>query len=650
VEPVVHDPLHAGREAVARYEWAKAFELLKAANEDELTPEDFEALAEAAWWTARLDDCIGAREQAFASYLEAGRPRRAALAAMALAKDHYAKGASAIGSAWVNRAERLLAEEEESIEHGWMHRLRSVIALEGAHDYDAALLEARKAGELAARFHDSDLMAIALHDEGRALVMRGDVAEGMALIDEATAPAIAGELTPHNTAVVYCNTITACKELADFRRAGDWSDAAKRWCERQSIAGFPGMCRVYRASIMALRGTWPEAELEARQACAELPAFNLSYAAAAFYELGELRLRVGDLEAAEEAFKQAHELGHDPQPGLALLRLAQGRVESARQGLQHSLDAHEGDLYRARLFPALVEAALVDDDLEAAREGAEELERIAERYGTEALRATAHVANGAVAHQEGDATVALRRAREAVRLWQDLGAPYEAARSRLLLAEAHSALGNGEDAGLELEAAATAFERLGAGPDARATRAKLGRSAPHARAAAKKRDTKTFVFTDIERSTNLIAAIGDEAWTDLVRWHDETLRALFAEFGGEEIDQAGDGFFVAFADVESALDSAVAIQRNLAEHRRLHGFAPLVRIGVHTSEATRHATSYKGKGVHTAARIGALAAGGEILISAKTIDGITRYTLSPPRMETLKGIEEAVEVHSVEWR
>jgi class 3 adenylate cyclase len=647
---VAQDPLHAGREAIARYEWAKGFELLSAAGQEELTPEDLEALAEAAWWTARLDDCISAREQAFASYLDSGSPRRAALAAMALAKDHYAKGTSSIGSAWVNRAERLLAEEEESVEHGWLHRLRSVIALEGANDYDTALQEARKAGELAARFHDSDLMALALHDEGRALVMRGDVEAGMALIDEATAPAIAGELTPHNTAVVYCNTITACKELADFRRAGDWSDAAKRWCERQSIAGFPGMCRVYRASIMALRGAWPEAELEARQACAELPAFNLGYAAAAFYELGELRLRVGDLEAAEEAFKQAHELGHDPQPGLALLRLAQERVESARQGLRRALDGNESDLHRARLLPALVQVALAAEDVEAARAGAEELEQIAGRYGTEALRASAHVALAAVALQDGDAAVALRRTGEAFRLWQDLGAPYEAARSRLLLAEAHYALGNEEDAALELEAAATAFERLGAGPDARVARGKLGRSAAHTRAAIKTRDTKTFLFTDIERSTNLIGAIGDEAWIDLVRWHDETLRSLFAEFGGEEIDQAGDGFFVAFASAESALDCAVAIQRKLAEHRRLHGFAPFVRIGVHTSEATRHAASYKGKGVHTAARIGALAAGGEVLISAKTIDGVTRYILSPPRTETLKGIEEPVEVHSVEWR
>ena len=650
MEPGVQGPLHAGREASARYEWAKAFELLSAASEDELTPEDLEALAEAAWWNARLDDCIGARERAFASHLEGGNPRRAALVAMGLAKDHFARGASAIGSAWVNRAERLLAEQEEAVEHGWLHRLRSVMALEGAHDYDTALLEARKARELAGRFRDSDLMAISLHDEGRALVMRGDVETGMALMDEATAPAIAGELDPHNTAVVYCNTITACKDLADFRRAGDWSDAAKRWCERQSIAGFPGMCRVYRASIMALRGSWPEAELEARQACAELPAFNLSYAAAAFYEVGELRFRVGDLEAAEEAFKQAHELGHDPQPGLALLRLAQGRVDSARQGLQLALDADESDLHRARLLPAFVEVALAAEDLQSAQEGAMELERIAERYGTEALRAAAHVANGAVALQAGDAASALRRAREAFHLWQDLGAPYEAARTRLLLGEAHTSLGNGEDAALELEAAAAIFERLGAGPDARATRAKLGRSDAHARAAVKKRDTKTFVFTDIERSTNLIAAIGDEAWTDLVRWHDETLRSLFAEFGGEEIDQAGDGFFVAFADVESALDCAVAIQRKLAEHRRLHGFAPVVRIGVHTSEATRHATSYKGKGVHTAARIGALAAGGEILISAKTVDSVTRYTLSQARTETLKGIEEPVELHAVEWR
>ena len=644
-------PLEAGREAIARYEWAKGYELLQAAAEEHpLEAEDLAALAEAAWWTARLDECIEARERAFSAYVEAGEPGPASRIAMALAKDHFAKGVSAIGTAWAKRAERLLEGEPESIEHGWLHRLRGVMALEGAGDYEAALAEARRAGELAARFGDAELMAVALHDEGRALIMRGDVSDGLALIDEATAPAIAGELSPINTAVVFCNTITACTELADYRRAGEWSDAAKRWCERQSIAGFPGMCRVYRASIMAVRGAWPEAEAEAKQACEELPSFNLSYAGAAFYELGELRLRAGDLEGAETAFKQAHELGRDPQPGLALLRLAQGSVEGARQCLVQALGAEEGELHRARLLPAQVEVALAGEDGAAARAAADELDGIASRYGTEALAASARHAASSVALEDGDASGALAEARQAFRLWQNVGAPFEAARARVALADAHTALGNGEDAALELEAAVAAFERLGAASELRAARERLARVGERTLASGRDRTTKTFMFTDIERSTKLVDAIGDEAWADLMRWHDSTLRALFAEHGGEEVDHTGDGFFVAFEEPTAALDCAVAVQRTLADHRRAHGFAPLVRIGLHTAEATRQAAGYKGKGVHEASRIAAVATGGEIVAAAAVAPPGDRFRLSEGRKVELRGLDSPVEVVSVEWR
>jgi class 3 adenylate cyclase len=649
----VSEQLDAGRGAAARNAWDEAFAHLSAADSPDapLSPPDLEVLAEAGWWTARLDACIDARERAFAGYVDGGEPRKAAKVAMALAKDYHAKGASAIGSAWVKRAERLLAGEADCVEQGWLHRLRSVIALEGAGDHETALSEARLARKLAERFTDPDLLAVALHDEGRALVMKGDVDEGLALIDEATAPATAGELTPFNTAVIYCNTITACKELADYRRAGDWSDAAKRWCERQAIAGFPGMCRVYRASIMALRGAWPEAELEALRACEELPSFNRSYAAAAFYELGEIRLRAGDLPACEQAFRQAHELGRDPQPGLALLRLAQGNVDAAQSCITQALDAESGELHRARLLPAFVEVALAAADGERAAEAAGELERIATRYGTEAFQASARSARAKVALAGGDVPDAVRTAREALQLWQAAEAPYEAARARLLLADAHAAAGHIEDAALELGAAAATFDRLGAQRDLRTARDRLARIASSADSAASRRAAHTFMFTDIVRSTNLVEAIGDDAWADLVAWHDKTLRSLFAAHGGEEIDHAGDGFFVAFAMPESALDCAVAIQRSLAAHRREHGFAPQVRIGLHATEATAHGAGYKGRGVHEAARISAVAEGSEIVASRATVAGNgSAYPISEPRRIELKGIEAPVELVSVDWR
>jgi class 3 adenylate cyclase/Tfp pilus assembly protein PilF len=648
----VAEPLERGRAAVARHAWAEAFELLRAADgEGALEPRDLEALAETAWWAGDLDACIDARERAFVAFTNTGDPRRAALVAMELAKNYYAKGASSIGTAWVKRAERTLEPEPECAERGWLHRLRSVIALEGGGDYETALAEARRARELGERFPDVDLMAIALHDEGRALVMSGDVEAGLALIDEATAPATAGELTPFTTAVVYCNTITACKELADYRRAGEWSDAAKRWCERQAIAGFPGMCRVYRASIMALRGAWPEAELEAQRATEELPSFNRSYAAEAFYELGAIRFRAGDLDAAEEAFRHAHELGREPQPGVALLRLAHGRIEGARSCIDQALQTESADLHRARLLPALVEIALADGDADAARRAAEELAAIAQRFGSEALDAAARTAAAMLASATGDPGGALAEARRALRAWQSVDAPYEAAQARLVLADGYTAVGDVETASLELEAALATFERLGAVRDARSVRERLARVGATGPGAAATRAKRTFMFTDIERSTNLVEAIGDEAWADLVAWHDKALRSLFAEYGGEEVDHAGDGFFVAFDDATAAVSCAVAIQRRLAEHRRTQGFAPQVRVGLHATEATRHGNAFKGRGVHEAARVGGLAHGGEIVATVETVAAAgTDAAVSEPRRVELKGIERPVEVVSVSWR
>jgi class 3 adenylate cyclase len=651
---VIDDALRGGREAIEGHAWREAFDLLTAADSHgSLGPADLESLAASAWWTGRLDECISARERAFSAYTEAGDRRRAAMLATALAKDYYAKGASSIGSAWVSRAERLLAEEPECIEQGHLARLHGVIAYEGLGDFDGALQHAQTALALAERFGDRDLLALALHDQGRARVAQGDVSGGMALIDEATGAAVAGDLAPYYTAVVYCNTITACEEIADYRRAGEWSDAAKRWCERQAIAGFPGMCRVYRASLMRLRGAWAEAEQEARRACDELRTFNVSYTGEAFYELGEVRLRLGDLAAAEEAFREAHELGRDPQPGLALVRLAQGKLSGACSCIESALEDEARPLQRARLLPAQVEIAIAAGDLERARAAADELERIAEAYGTDVLVAVARTERASLALAEGNVRDAVRTARNVLRLWQRTDAPYETAQARVVLGDAYLADGNQDDAVLELQAAAAAFERLGAALDARRAGEKLEAlgAARRRGAATDGRSTRTFMFTDIVRSTNLIEAIGDEAWADLVRWHDATLRSIFAEHGGEEIDHAGDGFFVAFPDSSSAVECAVAIQRRLADHRRTHGFAPQVRIGLHTAQASGQGTTYKGRGVHEAARISAVAEGGEIIASRTTVESTKpRFAVSEPRPVTLTGIDRPVDVVSIDWR
>ncbi len=649
MEEITSEHLQAGRDAAQRYAWSEVVESLgqAVASGEAPTAQDLEVLGEAAWWTGSLEDSISARERAYSAYLSSGEKRRATVVAIALAKDYFAKGSGAVGKAWMQRAERLLEDIDECAEHGWMARMRSVFALEGLNDSATALNEAERAYAIAERFGDRDLLAMALHDQGRALVDMGRVDEGWALMDEANVGAVSGELSPLWTAAIYCNTITVCKHLADFKRARDWSDAAKRWCERQSIAGFPGMCRVYRADVMFVGGSWPEAEREVRAAAEELKNFNRSYLAEAFYELGEIRMHFGDDAAAEDAFKQAHEAGREPQPGLALLRLRQANLEAAVSCIERGLDEEATELGRARLLPACVEISLEAGRHEAAKKASEELTAIAEKFGTTALQAAAACARGLIERSTDDAAAARRELRFGWKAWEEAGAPYEAARARLELARAYEMAGDRDASTMEARAALATFERLGAAPDARKA---AGLAGAETAAAAVHRGSKTFMFTDIVRSTGLVEAIGDDAWTDLVRWHDQTLRSLFANYDGQEVDHAGDGFFVAFDEADSAIDCSVAIQRQLRDHRREHGFAAQVRIGLHSTEALRSGSGYKGKGVHEAARIGALAQAGEIVVSRGTLgDAALRHQLSEPREVSLKGLSQPVEIVTIDW-
>jgi class 3 adenylate cyclase/tetratricopeptide (TPR) repeat protein len=648
MEQVTSEYLQAAREAARRFAWREVVDLLEqaVAGGEEVTADDFALWGEAAWWVGSLDDSISVRERAFATYQANGENRPAAIVAIALAKDHFAKGSGPVGTAWMQRAERLLEDVDECVEHGWMARMRSVFALEGLKDAAAALDHAERAYEIAQRFGDRDLFAVALHDRGRALVETGKVDEGWSLMDEATVGAVSGELSPFWTAAIYCNTIMACKHLADFKRARDWSDAAKRWCERQSIAGFPGMCRVYRARVMFVGGMWPEAEREVRAAAEELRDFNREYLAEALYELGEIRMHLGDDVAAEEAFKQAHELGREPQPGLALLRLRQGHIQSALSCIERGLDEQVTQLERATLLPAKVAILLLADRHSEATAAAEELTATADKFGTLALRAAAATARGLVARASTDVSTARRELRLGRKLWEEAGAPYEAARARLALATVYEMAGDLEASRMEAQAALATFDRLGAISDVPAAAEVVG---VETAAPTVIRGSRTFMFTDIVRSTDLVEAIGDDAWSDLVRWHDQTLRSLFAKHSGEEVDHAGDGFFVAFADPNSAVECAVAIQRRLKEHRREHGFAPQVRIGLHATEALRTGGGYKGKGVHEAARLGALAQGGEIVVSRETLGEVPRHRLSESREVNLKGVSKPIEIVTINW-
>jgi class 3 adenylate cyclase len=642
--------LPAARDALQGHRWSEAFDLLSQADrEGVLEPEDLEALAQAAWFNARADLAVEAKERAFKAHLDGGNTTRAAALAFDISREYMMQRKSSIASAWSSRGERLLKGEPESFANGYL-ALSQSRAAQAAGDFDRAIELAASVVELGGRFGDTDLQAWGLLQQGQLLITLGRTDEGFPLMEEATIAAVNGELSPFTTGVAYCSMIAVCRDTTDYRRAGEWTDAAHRWCERQAINGFPGICRVHRAEIVGLQGALERAEQELRQATQELAAYNATPPLAdGLYALGEVRMRMGDLEGAEDALRQAHSLGRAPQPALALIRLSEGKVRAAATAINSAVAGETWDLWaRARLLPAQAEIAIAAGDPTTARAAAEELSGISETYGSPALHATKHDAWGRVLLAEGDADAAISELRTAMKHWQEVGAPYEVASDRVVLASALRGLEDADQADLELEAAKAEFERLGANLGVAMATDAIRAAAE--RGAAPLSTRKTFVFTDIVGSTNLAEAMGDVAWEHLLRWHDETLRSLFVRHGGEVVNSTGDGFFVAFDSSRSALEGAVDVQRALADHRRSHGFAPSVRMGVHAADANRRGSDYSGSGVHVAARIAALAEGGQVLASAETAtEAAAPFAASEPRGVALKGVSAEVSIVAISW-
>ena len=647
---VADDAVQAGREALERHDWAKAYEILTEADRaGDLTGKGLELLAEATYWSAHPDETVEALERSYEAYLKEGDRASAAMAGFRVAEQNGMRMAISQAQGWAARAERLAEEDPTWPVHGWLAWMRGLMSwFQG--DYDGAMAHYDRALDFATRAGDRNLHAMSLHDKGHALCVLGRVSEGLALTDEAMAAVVGGELGPEAAGYVYCGMIGVCSKLGDYRRAGEWTEATLRWCERQSVPAFPGVCRVHKAELMRLRGSMAQAEQEARMACEELPKFNFfSGLGPANYEIGEVRRGLGDFREAEEAYAKAHEYGFDPQPGLSLLRLAQGKIDAAAAGIRQALAQASGNQCRqVRLLAAQAAIALASDDVESAAAAAEQLDALVAGFETTSLQAMAASVRGAVRLAQGDAARALADLHRARQGWQEVEAPYEVAEVRMLLAKAHRASGDDEAAVMEARAARTTFERLGVRPAAQQAAALLGDLAGSAE--GPERVGRAFMFTDIVKSTDLVGVIGDEAWEDLLTWHDQTLRSLFASHGGDVGHPTGDGFFVAFEDPPSAVRCAVAVQRALAEHRRAHGFALQVRIGIHAGEATRRGGDYGGGEVHKAARIAALAEGGEILVSEETLATVDGSAASEPREVRLKGFAEPVSVASVQWR
>lgn len=468
-----------GRRAYERRAWGEAFDALsRASSEGPLDADDVEKLAFAAGLSGHELAAVDAFERLHQLRLDAAQALGAARAAFWAAMRLSSLGEAARASGWLARAQRLVEREGvDCVERGYL-RLPQVLRLTAAGDETAARAAASEAAEIGERHGDSDLRALARCFEGRALIWQGRLSEGLPLLDEAMIDATTGELSPLVTGLVYCTGIAICQQSYALDRAREWTAALSRWCQDQpQLVPFAGACLIHRSEIMQLGGAWPEALDEARHASLRLAGTKHLDRANAHYQEGELLRLRGDLAEAERAYAIASELGRDPQPGMALLRLAQGRVDVAAAAIRRVLLATRNPLQRTRFLPAYVQIMLAASELTEARRAADELGAHAQSFGMELLGAVAQHAHGAVTLAEGDARVAIDSLREAQEAWQRARAPYVSARIRLLLAKAFRALGDQEGAALELEGAKKVFLELGAVPDVAEVEAMLRPSA-----------------------------------------------------------------------------------------------------------------------------------------------------------------------------
>lgn len=648
--------IEAGRDAIRRNNWDEALHALTAADEESgLGPDDLMLLGDAYWWSGQSEAAVGTLERAYSAYLAEDQPASAALAGALLAYYALRRMAMPVAMGWVSRVEHLLADEPPSPAHAWIALLGLGKTLLDDRDFKRTIDKADSVIELAEKLRIPGVQSLAMSFKGFALIQIGEIGRGTALVDEATVVAMSEGSDLRAACDVYCNTIAACSSIGDYPRAQQWTDEAERWMRGNSLGGYTGICRVHRAELKRLHGSWSEAVETAREACKELERFRLLDGLGfAHYEIGETRRRMGDLQGAEEAFQTGYEHGSSAQPGWSLLLRDKGDLEEASRSIAAAIDRRspqEGEpasmLSRGRLLPARVEIALSAGDVDLARESVEELEEIARELDRPWWQASALTCRGSLASHEGDLEEATGTYDRALGVWQEIGLPYESALVRAELGQAKIELGDDEAGRLDLRLAEKTFRELGAATNVRRITEMLGKLKSETR----ERVTRTFMFTDIVTSTDLIGLIGDEAWESLLEWHDRSLREAFRRHDGEEVRHTGDGFFVSFGSPRDAIECAVDVQRSLAGHRHEHGFAPWVRIGVHSTEATRIDGDYAGRGVHIAARVGELGGREDIVVSNSVLEGLNDVSrsVSEGREVSLKGVTEPVVVHELDW-
>jgi DNA-binding CsgD family transcriptional regulator len=476
------DTLRRGRESFDRRAWGDAHAMLSAADrESRLEAEDLDRLATAAYLLGMDEGADAAWTRAHHAYCARGDVDRAARSAFWVGVALLERGDTARGGGWLARARRLLGDEHDSAEQGYLLIAAGLRCFQEG-DCPAAAERFRQAAAIGERFGDRDLVALGRNGQGRVLIRLGKGNEGIALLDEVMVAVVVGDLSPIVMGDVYCSVISACHEIFDLGRAREWTAALGRWCaEQPDLVSYRGQCMVRRAEIMQLGGAWPDAMEEARRACTWLSQPpGRAGAGAAFYQRAELHRLRGELAPADEAYRHASRLGRDPQPGLALLRLAQDQGDVAVGMVRAALHEAREARARPRLLAAAVEILIAVGEVPAARIAAEELSRIAGRLGGPFLAATDAHATGAVLLAEGDSGAALHMLRQAWSLWSALDAPYDAARAGVLIGLACRRLNDESTAAVELESARVVFERLGAAPDLLMVTRLARRAAPSA--------------------------------------------------------------------------------------------------------------------------------------------------------------------------
>jgi DNA-binding CsgD family transcriptional regulator len=461
------DSIATAREAFERQAWSVVYDALAPAAAGSLGFADLERLSKAAYMLGRSAESIEVLERAYQEATRAADLAGAARASFWLGFSLVNEGEMARGGGWFARAERLLVKDgTPRVEAGYLLIPAGIGALQRGETAEA-MAAFEEMGRIAERFSDPDLAALSRLGRGEALIGLGERDRGIALLDDAMVAVTGGEVSPLIAGIIYCAAIEAFHQVFDLRRAQEWTAALARWCEAhpESVA-YRGRCLVYRTELMVLHGDWHDADEEARRARDMLagPPVNPKIGEA-LYQQAELERLRGSYRRADAAYRRAAEHGRRPEPGLALMRVAQGRADVALATIRRALDEATEVIARPRLLGPAVEIMLAAGDTDGARAATDELAALAAASDAPLLRAHALTAEGAVRLAAGDARGALPALRAAWETWRDLDVPYEAARVRVLVARACEALGDQEMAAMELDAARRGLEELGAGPD-----------------------------------------------------------------------------------------------------------------------------------------------------------------------------------------